>query len=49
MVESYVDWYGKGGQRGAIWSEEMEVVSDYKYLGVYLANKLDWKTNSSVI
>ena len=32
-----------------IMGEEVEVVEDYKYLGVHLNNRLDWRTNTNAV
>ncbi len=33
----------------SVHGEEVEIVADYKYLGVHIDNKLDWTLNGSVL
>lgn len=44
---SHLSLYGVGRVGGAL--KGVEVVSEYKYFGVYLGNKLDWFTHTTAV
>ena len=61
LVDHFVEWCGAdnlmlnegdgGGlmKKIAIQGEEVQVVDDYKYLGVHLDNKLEWNRNIEAV